>query len=266
MIQLPATLAVAYGAILVLMFTFQRSIIYFPDTATPSPGESGLPDIKPVTLKTADGLSLGAWYQPAEGEKPTVVIFHGNAGHFGDRAFKARPWLAGGYGVLLFSYRGYGGNPGSPSEQGLYRDGRAALDFLAGENVPPERTVLYGESLGSAVAVELAAGAAFAGVILESPFTSMLDVARVHYALFVPAKWLVRDKFDSLAKIDRLRSPLLVLHGERDRVVPQAHGQALLAAAPSPKRGRWFAGGGHNDLYELGAAAAVSEFLGALAK
>lgn len=264
MIQLLTGLAVAYGTILVIMITFQRSFIYFPDRATPTPAASGLPEIRPVTLKTADGLSLRAWYQPAEGEKPTVVLFHGNAGHFGHRAFKVRPLLAGGYGVLLFSYRGYGGNPGSPSEQGLYRDGRAALDFLVSENVQPERTVLYGESLGSAVAVELAAGTAFAGVILESPFTSMADVARFHYALFVPTKRLVRDKFDSLGKIGRLKAPLLVLHGERDEVVPQAHGQALLEAAPSPKRGRWFAGAGHNDLYEFGAAEAVSEFLGTL--
>ncbi|MGF1640179.1 MAG: alpha/beta hydrolase, partial [Rhodospirillales bacterium] len=149
--------AAGYVVVVGAMFAFQRSMLYLPSTTTPLPATSGVPEMRPVGLVTADGLDLVAWYRPAAEGHPTIVYFHGNGGHIGHRGSKVRPYLDAGYGLLLVSYRGYGGNPGRPSEEGLYRDGRAALAFLGTHGVPPARTVLYGESLGTGVAVHIAA-------------------------------------------------------------------------------------------------------------
>jgi len=164
----------------------------------------------------------------------------------------------------LVSYRGYAGNPGTPTEEGLYADGRAALGFLAERGIGPGGVVLYGESLGSGVAVDVArqqaASEPVAAVILESPFSSIADVAQTHYP-FVPARWLVKDRFDSVAKIAAIGTPLLILHGGRDRVVPQRFGRRLFAAAAQPKENRWFDEAGHSDLYSHGAAQVATAFI-----
>ena len=265
MTNLIATLAAAYVLITAAMFLFQRQLMYYPDSSLPSPEASGLVGVEVVTSTTEDGLDLGAWYRPARGAAPTVAYFHGNAGHIGHRAGKARPLLEAGLGILLVEYRGYGGNPGSPDERGLLADGRAALAFLADRGVGPERIVLYGESLGSGVAVALAAemaarSAPAAGLVLEAPFTSIADVAQIHYP-FLPARWLVRDRFDSAARIGAVRAPVLVLLAEDDRVVPARLGRRLFEAAREPKVLRVFPGAGHEDLFEAGAARAVLDFL-----
>jgi len=157
-------------------------------------------------------------------------------------------------------YRGYGGNPGAPTEAGFYADGRAALGFLEREAVTPNRLVLYGESLGSGVAVALAAEHQVAAVILEAPPTSVAEVAQCHFP-FVPAARLVTDRFDSLSRISRVKVPILVLHGESDRVVPIRFGHALFKAAPEPKEG-WFApDAGHEDLARYGALDVVVAFI-----
>jgi hypothetical protein len=190
---------------------------------------------------------------------------HGNAGNVAHRAEKVRPFMDQGYGVLLVGYRGYGGNPGAPSEEGLYHDAEAALAFLAAHNVGPDRQILYGESLGSGVAVEMAqrraaAGAPVAGVVLEAPYTSMPAAAAHHYP-FVPASSLIIDKYDSLAKIEQINAPLYIFHGDQDIIVPQSLGRDLFDAADTPKRAQWIDGAGHNDLYDFGAAEGVMDFL-----
>jgi uncharacterized protein len=160
----------------------------------------------------------------------------------------------------MLEYRGYGGNPGTPTEDGLSADGAAAVDFLGREGILPNRLVLYGESLGSGVAVTLAAQRDIAGLILEAPFTNVAEVAQHHYS-FVPASVLVADRFDSLAKIGGVKAPILVLHGERDRVVPIRFGRALFDAAPEPKE-FWFSrDAGHENLMRFGAFEAVLQFL-----
>ena len=260
-------ISVAVGVYLLVvggMYVFQRNLLYLPSGSVPVPAQSGVPEMRPVSLATNDGLELRSWYRPAETGLPTLVFFCGNAGNIGDRGFKVRPFLDAGLGVLLVGYRGYGGNPGSPSEEGLYADGRAALAFLRTAGVPAAGTVLYGESLGSGVVVQLAAEAAgatpFAALVLEAPFTSIAAVAASHYP-FVPARWLVKDRFDSAAKIAGVGSPVFVLQGGNDRVVPTRFGRMLFAAAVEPKEGRWIAGAGHNDLYDFGGAEAVLDFL-----
>ena len=223
-------------------------------------GDLALIGVREVALTTADGLSLFSWYLAPGAGRPVVAYFHGNGGHIGYRTERLRRLAREGYGVLLVEYRGYAGNPGTPSETGLYADGAAALDFIAGQGIAADRIVLWGESLGSGVAVELATRRAVAAVILEAPFTSVAAAAQHHYRL-IPAAMLVRDRFDSLSRIDRLNAPLLILHGERDRIVPVSHGRTLLEAAPEPKEGWFAAEGGHRKFAQFGALDAAIAFI-----
>lgn len=251
-------------------FLLQRKMLYYPEPAMVSPSAAGVPEMRAVETRTEDGLTLTAWYAAAPKGAPTIVLFHGNAGNLSHRAFKARLLIDAGFGVLLAGYRGYGGNPGSPTEAGLYADGRAALAYLKDAGVAPGTVVLYGESLGSGVATKLAAEQAAAGtpvkaVMLEAPFTSIPDVAAHHYRI-LPFGLILRDRFDNKARIRAIGAPLFILHGRKDEVIPFLMGEALLAAARAPKDAAWIDGAHHNDLFEHGAGARVLAFLGNLTK
>lgn len=258
-------LTFGYGVLVGGMYMFQRSLMYHPGGPPGTPAASGVPEMTPVNLSTKDGLKILSWYRPAKAGKPTLLHFHGNAGHIGNRGYKVRPYLDAGFGVLLVEYRGYGGNPGAPSEEGFYADGIAALDFLAAENVASGDIILYGESLGSGVVVYLASWmsetASAGALVLEASYTSIPDVAAAHYP-FVPARWLVRDKFDSAALIRDVQTPVFIFHSRNDQVIPFRFGQRLFDAAVEPKESRWFDEGGHNGLYEVGAPEAVIDFIG----
>ena len=251
---------VAYAALVGGLYLFQRQLLYLPDRTRPELAGLAELGVREVTLATDDGLSLLSWYVPPRPGQPVIAYFHGNGGHIGYRVERLLRFARQGFGVLMLEYRGYGGNPGMPSEAGFYADGRAALGFLDRERVAPNRLVLYGESLGSGVAVELAAQHQIAALILEAPPTSVAEVAQCHFP-FVPAARLVTDRFDSLSRIAKVRAPILVLHGERDRVVPVRYGRALLDAAPEPKEG-WFAPeAGHEDLARYGGLDVVVAFI-----
>lgn len=257
--------ALGYGLLVGALYLGQRWLIYAPFGGSPgAPAAYGLAEMREVRVRTADGLALLAWYAPAPEGRPVIVYLHGNAGHIGYRAEKVRPYLAAGLGMLLLSYRGYGGNPGRPTEDGLYADGRGALAFLEAEGVAPARWVLYGESLGAAVAVRLAAERAarapVGALVLEAPFTSLADAAAYHYP-FVPARRLVKDRYDTLSRIAEVAAPLLIVHGRADSIVPPEMGERLLAAAREPKAGRFVAGAGHNDLHESGLARMAIDFI-----
>jgi hypothetical protein len=251
-----------YLALLVFLFLMQRRLLFVPDRERPDLAEAGLDsEVRPIELLTPDGLRLLAWYRPPPGNPGAVLLYlHGNAGHIGHRADRVRPYLDAGFGVLLLEYRGYGGNPGQPSEAGFYSDARAALDFLAQQRVAPERVVLYGESLGTGVAVQMAVERACSALVLEAPYTSVAAVAQSRYWMF-PVRPLVLHKFDSLSKIVRVRCPVFVLHGERDRIIPIRYGRELFHAASVPKDAKWFAEGNHTNFDEFGGPAAVLEFL-----
>jgi fermentation-respiration switch protein FrsA (DUF1100 family) len=250
----------AYGVLVVALFVFQRQLLYLPGGGRPDLGELAAIGVRQVRLTTADGLSLLAWYLPPGDGRLAVAYFHGNGGHIGYRAERLRRFARDGYGMLMVEYRGYGGNPGAPTEAGLLTDAAAALDFLEAQGIGPKRIVLYGESLGSGVAVAVAAQRQVAALILEAPFTSVAEIAQYHYS-FVPAGPLVRDRFDSLASIGDVKAPILILHGEQDRVVPVRFGRALFDAAPQPKE-LWVAPqAGHENLTWFGASEAVHNFL-----
>lgn len=260
----------AYAIVIAGLYLFQRHLLYHPNTREPDLAQAGVPEMSAVTLSSEDGLKLVSWYAAARDGQPTLVYFHGNAGHIGHRGFKARPYLDAGWGVMLVGYRGYGGNPGMPSEAGLYADARAALAFLDGQGVPTGRRLLYGESLGTGIAVRMAAEAARNGkgsvgaVLLEAPYTAIADVAAEHYP-FVPARRMMHDHFDALASIGAIAAPLLVVHGERDHVIPTHFGRDLFAAAREPKTAHWIAEAGHNDLHDHGLAHRVMAFVAELA-
>lgn len=255
-----AGIALVYAALLVALYFGQRSLLYLPDTSRPQLGSLTELGFREVTLETGDGLALLSWYRPPDGTAPVVSYFHGNGGHLGYRTDRMIRFAQQGLGVLLLEYRGYGGNPGRPTEAGLYADAEAALDFVARQGIPVNRLVLYGESLGSGVAVHMAAGRQIAALILEAPFTLLADAASYHYP-YVPVSLLLRDRFDSLAAIGHVRAPVLVLHGERDRVVPVRLGHALFAAAPEPKEGWFSPEAGHEDIRQFGGLDAAFDFI-----
>ena len=237
------------AAVLALIWTTQRRLMYFPADAVLTPAEVGLDGVEPVTFETTDGIELSGWFLAASGSSPrvTVLVFNGNAGNRAYRAPLATALREQGLQVLLVDYRGYGGNPGAPTEKGLALDSRAARAYLAGRSdVDASRLVYFGESLGTAVAVNLAAEHPPAALILRSPFTSMTDLGRHHYP-FLPVRLLLRDRFEAIDHIQRIHAPLLVIAGGRDRIVPIENSRRLYDAAVAPKTFLVRANADHND-------------------
>jgi uncharacterized protein len=252
----------SYGGVLGLMYVFQRALMYFPDPRRTAPVVAGLPHAEEVILTSSDGEKLIAWHVPPHGPKPVVIYFHGNAGALNLRAGRFKWLTADGTGLVALSYRGYGGSTGKPSETGLINDAMAAYDFAAAR-YPPKRIVLWGESLGTGVAVAVAAEREVGGIILDAPFTSIADVGAAAYP-FAPVRWLIKDPFRSDERIARISAPLLVMHGERDHIVPIRFGERLFSLAREPKRMVRFPQGTHVELDDYGAEKAVKAFLGEL--
>lgn len=228
-----------------------NSLVYFPSRAIiETPDQAGL-DYRDLGLETDDGERLHGWWVPTAAQRlGHVLLCHGNAGNVGDRVLHAALLTAAGFDVLLFDYRGYGRSSGRPSETGTYRDARAALTCLLEQpGVDPARIFYLGESLGGAVALDLALEHPPAGLVLLSGFTGVRELGALHYP-FVPAA-LIPDAYPALRRIRELHAPLLVLHGDRDDIVPLSHGEALLDAASEPKHMHVFPGLGHNDLVPL---------------
>jgi hypothetical protein len=254
---------IVYLMVVAILFFAQRSMLYVRTTARPMLNIAALePKREIVCLATPDGLHLRSWYfRPARDGAPVVVFLHGNAGDIGNHIPWAKFLIDAGYGVLALEYRGYGGNPGSPTEAGLYDDGRAAFAFLKQQGIADRNVVLFGESLGTGVAVQMATEHDVGAVVLRSPYTSIADVAAVQL-WYIPAHWLVRDRFDSLSKIASIHAPLMMFHGDADTLIPIALGRRLFDAAPEPKTWLTIPGTGHNDVQTPAAERGVLEFLG----
>ena len=248
--------AVIVGLVYGCVPLLEKMMVFRPTRALEAnPAAAGL-HYEDVEFRAADGARLHGWWVPAGARAPTLLLFHGNAGNISHRVeLLARLHRELGANVFIFDYRGYGRSEGRPSEQGTYRDGEAAWLYLRGRaDLDPEAIVLYGRSLGSAVAVDLAVRKACRGVILEAPFTSAAEMARTILPLPGIGR-LVRTRYDSLGKIKGLRVPQLVLHGDRDEVVPYRQGRRLYEAAPGPKEFYTVRGAGHNDTYLVGGRA-----------
>jgi uncharacterized protein len=254
-------LAALYGLAVTVLFLRQRRILFRPSNNPPDLARLPVAGVRPMTVLTADGLSLLAWYMPPRRESGRVILYlHGNAGHIGHRAYRLGPFGQLGWGVMLLEYRGFGGNPGRPSEQGLLSDARAGLAALRTMGFAPERIVLWGESLGSGLAVQLAAEQPVAAVLLEAPYTSIADIARRRFP-FAPVRWLLLDQFDTLRVIGGVRAPVLVMHGGRDQIIPVAMGRTVYEAAAEPKELWIVPEADHFNMVEAGAIEAATDFM-----
>jgi fermentation-respiration switch protein FrsA (DUF1100 family) len=244
LIIVAAALVAAYLAALAALYVFQRRLMYFPNAAEVAPASAGLPAATPRHLTTADGETLLAWYVAPAAGKPLILYFHGNGGGLDLRGERFAALTAGGDGLLAVEYRGYGGSTGTPSEAGLLADGEATYAEALRLGFPPTRIVLMGESLGTGVAIALAARHAATAVVLDSPYASIAEVAAWRFPMF-PVRALIKDAFASDARITSVRAPLLMVHGSRDAVVPIRFGEKLFALANSPKQFIRVEGAGH---------------------
>lgn len=259
-----AAVIIIYSGILAFMAVFQRSMLYFPDKNIGNPETYGLIGFSEYFIRTPDNVLIQTWYKPANDGIPTILYFHGNASHMGNRAGIYSALAGKGFGVLSISYRGYGKSGGSPHEQGLYTDARTAIAFLTEQNkIPLENIILYGESLGTGVAVHMAQEYKVRALILQAPYTSVSGRAAEIY-FFMPVKLVMLDHFDSLSKIPNIKSPLLIIHGEMDITIPIRHGKTLLKAATTKKEAVFFHDVGHNNFDSSAIAENVLDFIGCL--
>ncbi|KTD10953.1 Alpha/beta hydrolase family protein [Legionella gratiana] len=244
--------------IFVIAYFLQRHFIYFPAIEKPNPQDFQAQDMQVIQIHVTDELTLSSWYKPPMDKKPTILYLHGNAGHIGYRMYLARQFISAGFGVLLLEYRGYGGNPGSPTELGFYQDGRAAMQFLRQQGIQENNIVLYGESLGTGVATQLATEFSICALVLQSPFSSLTALARYHY-FWLPIP--VIDKYDSLSRIQKIQAPILIVHGQLDEIVPYTQGLTLFHFANQPKKWLEFPDKGHHNLWDAHFADVVIHFI-----
>ncbi len=242
-------LAIIYLLLLGLVFLFQRRLQYFPDASpVPIPRGDKYRDLQEVRLVSTDSLSLWAWHWPGR-HATSLLVLHGNGGHRGYRLEWIEDLHALGWGILILDYRGYGGSSGTPTEEGLYHDAETAANWLKQNG--KQKLVYLGESLGCGVAVELATRQPPAGLILQSGFSSAVEVAAQAYP-YLPVRWLMKDRYESTAKMAKISCPVLVIHGERDSLIPVRLGRALYEAAREPKEWWVVTGADHNDLSQVG--------------
>ena len=247
MIGFLGSLGVFYGTVCGVMFAAQRYLMYFPDTNISSPSTYGLTGVEDVLVNSKDGTPVQLWVSPAKPKFPTIVYFTGNAGNLSHRVSEYRVWLEKGFGLVALSYRGYGKSKGSPTEQGLYDDARTAVEYAQKTlNVPDNMIVLYGESLGTGVATQMATEYPLGALVLEAPYTSTADRGAELYP-YLPVKLIMKDQFRSSEKIGSVHMPVQIFHGEKDTIIPVAHGRKMLELANDPKEGNFYPDTGHVD-------------------
>ena len=255
----------AYAAVTLGMYVFQRKLQYLTENKGLTPESVGIVGATVETLTTPDSEKIIVWYAPAAEGKPTILYFHGNAGEIGDRPLRFNYYHSRGFGVAYVSYRGYGGSTGSPTEVGLITDATAAYDWLIANGTAPQNIVLLGESLGSGIAVQIAAQKQVGAVALNAPYTSTTDVAaRIYW--WLPVRVLMKDQYKSMDFIADVKAPLLVVHGDQDILIPLEFGKRLFAAANEPKEMKIIQGFGHEAMFEEVAWAREVEFFARVIK
>ncbi len=233
-----------YAAIVALMYVKQDALTFGADTRRTAPQEVGVLNAEVVAINTPDGETLNAWYTPPAGEMPVILFLHGKGGNISHRPERYRYYTSQGLGVLFIDYRGYGGSTGKPSEQGLVIDAEASYDWLLARGIPPQRIVATGESLGTGIAVKLAARRPVVAVALEASYSSLTDVAANRY-WWLPVRMLIKNPVDASAEIAKVKVPLLFHHGDADQTVPIQFGRKLFDAATGSKTFVVVPGGTH---------------------
>lgn len=249
-----------YALVVAAAWLGQRHLMYVPDATRVTPAAAGLEQARELLLEAPDGARLVAWRADARPGRPTILYLHGNAGNLAGRADRFARYQSLGYGLLMMSWRGYSGSTGRPSERNNVADALLAYDTLRAEGLRPEDIVVFGESLGSGVGIQLAGERAVAALVLDAPYTSIVDVALLTYP-YLPVRPLLLDRYESNRHIGRVKAPVLVLHGERDSVIPVRMGRAIHEMAPGPKKLALFPDGGHVDLDDYGAVAVVTTWI-----
>ena len=240
-----------YFLIGLVIFLFQRKILFNISGKPNKPEDYGLNNIKELKIQTSDAVGLLAWLSMPKPNLPLLVYFHGNSFDIGERADRIKRYINNGWGVLLLAWRGYSGNLGKPTEKNLYIDGESAIKWIIDNlNFDYENLIIYGESLGCAVAVDLGTRYKFKSIVLESPFTSILDIARRRYKIY-PVKYFILDKFDNYSKIDKIMSPILIISGKKDEIIPHSHSKKLFLKAKNPKKNLFIDEAMHNNLYDF---------------
>ena len=230
------SLIILYVSICAYMYIFQRNFLYHPYKNNYLRGEKLNAEIKEIFIPSTEGITLKSWFYKNSNNKYTVLFFHGNAGELGNRIYKLNELKNLNLNYLIISWRGFSGNKGSPTEQGLYNDAKSAVEWLEKNNIKKNKIILYGESLGTGVAVEIGQNQDFAGIILESPYTSIVDAAKIYYP-YLPVDLILKDKYLSLKKIKNINSPILLMHGGADIIIPIAMGKKLFNEIQSKKYG-----------------------------
>ena len=252
-------------AVLLMAWWFQRSLIYHPDPTRVAPSSVGLQGVEEVIIKRPKGVKVVGWQaQPREGQ-PTVLYFHGNASNLAGRSERIALFRAAGYGILMMSYRGYSGSTGYPTETNNIGDALAAFEFLGASGVKSQDIILYGESLGSGVAVQVATKQKVGGIILDAPYTSLADAGARIYP-YLPVRLAIADHYDSVSVIKKIQAPLLIVHGTHDTVIPIELGRELFEAAIEPKKFVELKGAGHSDHYGHGSFDHMNKWIASIRK
>lgn len=261
--RLSITAVIVYLCIVAAAWVFQRKLLYFPSQQRVQPADAGLKGVTERVLQTPDGQQIITWVGQPKPGYPTLLYFHGNGGNLAGRFDRIQYYLKHGYGMTMMSYRGYSGSTGSPSEQANVADALLAFDTLVADGTKPSDIIVYGESLGSGVATQVAAQRPVGGVILDAPYTSIADVGAEAY-WFLPVRLMMSDRYETIRHIKSVTAPLLIVHGERDDVIPVKMGRAVHAAATSKKEIATFPGAGHDNHSDYGSYDVVLRWLDAL--
>ena len=262
-LQFILTILVIYFLVLVFLYFYQRNLLYHPNENNYS-GDKISVDIEKVKIQTSDNIELLGWYHEKNlKDYKTLVYFHGNAGSLENRIHKLNHFQDMNINFLIIAWRGFNGNKGKPSERGLYVDGKSAIDWLKKKGVDEKNLILYGESLGTGVATHLAQNKNYAGVILETPFTSMVDAAKNFYP-YIPINLLLKDKFENFKKVKNINIPILVMHGEIDQIVPFSMGKKIYEIANNPKYSYFTKYDNHMMEYDEKLVLALKSFLKSL--
>ncbi|MEQ1670944.1 MAG: alpha/beta hydrolase [Hyphomicrobium sp.] len=251
---------VTYAAVMAAMYVLQRRLIYVADPTRTQPADVGLTGVIERVLETPDGEKIITWYGKAQPGQPTILYFHGNGGALEIRRDRIRKYLDRGRGMLMMAYRGYSGSTGTPTEPSNVADALLAYDTLIGDGIAAGDIIIYGESLGAAVGIQVAAARPVRALVLDSPFTSLLERAKLSYP-WLPVRLLLKDWYMSRDHIKRVTVPVFVLHGELDEVTPATMGRALFAEANAPKEIVVLPGAGHNDQYLFGSFEAINAWI-----